>query len=65
MGLAGWLASGVLGGALMGPTLKKLFAQSEAADPAARRTFARFITLVRIDIPIVALVVVDMVVKPG
>jgi uncharacterized membrane protein len=65
LALAGWLVSGVLGGALMGPTLKKLFAQSEAGDPAAPGTFARFLTLVRVDILILALVVVDMVVKPG
>ncbi len=65
LALAGWLASSILGGALMGPTLKRLFAQSEAGDPAAGATFSRFILLVRIDILILALVVVDMVSKPG
>ena len=65
LALAGWLISAVMGGALMGPTLKKLFAQSEASDPAAEGSMARFLMLVRADILVLSLVVVDMVVKPG
>jgi hypothetical protein len=63
LGLAGWLISAIVGGAFFGPMGKKIAAA--ASDEEAEALFARLLTVSRLDSLLVALVVIDMAVKPG
>ena len=63
IGIAGWVASAVIGGGMLGPLGKKAQA---ATDPAEREAILdRLNTVARIDTLLVVLIVVDMAVKPG
>jgi uncharacterized membrane protein len=68
LGLVGWLASAVNGGAFLGPRAEKLAEMQTDPPPDAQAVGAglsRVMTFARIDATILLLVIVDMVVKPG
>jgi uncharacterized membrane protein len=68
LGLVGWLASSINGGALLGPQSQKLAALAGEPAPDAQAVDAglrRLMTFARIDSAILLLVIIDMVVKPG
>ena len=63
IGFAGWVASAIIGGAVLGPLGKRAQA---ATDPGEREALIdRLTTVARIDTLVVVLIVVDMAVKPG
>ncbi len=65
VGLAVWLASFAAGAAFMGPTLGRAGKALGAGDTrAARRLTARVLLVARVELALLALVVVLMVVKP-
>ena len=64
LGLIGWGYSFVAGGALIGPTVGKAVEAFDANDPQATTFVTRFLMLARFDSLVLALVVLDMVVKP-
>jgi putative copper export protein len=63
IGLAGWIASAIIGGGFLG----RLGKQAEAeTDPAERaRITDKLMQIARLDTVIIVLVVIDMAVKPG
>ena len=63
IGIAGWVLSAILGGALLGPLGKKLDAATDDAERTA--LIDRIMTIARIDTLLVVLIVIDMAVKPG
>jgi uncharacterized membrane protein len=68
LGIIGWAYSFVAGAALIGPTVGKTvaaFAEGGHESPAAAALVNRFLMFARVDSLVLALVVVDMVIKPG
>jgi uncharacterized membrane protein len=68
IGIAGFVASGVVGSALVGGTSKKvhqLIAERGTDDPEVRAGLDRIVLFGRIDLAILLLVVLDMTLKPG
>lgn len=68
IGLAGWLASGYIGFALIGRTGERIETEMKEApgDPAGIDVlYGKLLTWSRIDLAIVTLVVLAMVVRPG
>lgn len=61
LGFVGWIASTIIGSAFLGPQSRKL----ASGGPDATATAGRVLTLMRIDLTILLLVVLDMVLKPG
>jgi uncharacterized membrane protein len=68
LGIIGWAYSFVTGGALIGPTVDKAVARYDEGgptDPQALAFVNRMLMLARFDSLVLALVVIDMVIKPG
>jgi uncharacterized membrane protein len=68
-GIAGIVASSVIGAAFLGPTGEKIgdamMAGKQMDDPEVRGLLDKVFLLNRIDIVILVLVIADMVIKPG
>ena len=67
LGFAGFIATAITGMAVLGPTGKKLAQMIPAKGPEdaeAQRLLARLFNVGRVDLVVLALVIVDMVVKP-
>ena len=68
LGIIAWAYSFVAGGAVIGPTVTKMvkaFDEGGPSNPAAAPLVSRYMLFARIDSLVLALVVVDMVIKPG
>jgi len=67
LALVGWVLLMALGGALVGPTATKLEKAATGSAPAAevQALAGRLLLLMRIESGLLALVIVDMVAKPG
>jgi uncharacterized membrane protein len=68
LGIVGWAYSLTVGGALIGPTVGKAnerFDQNGPTDQVGLALVNRYLMLARIDSLVLALVVADMVIKPG
>ena len=68
LGIIGWAYSFVVGGAVIGPAVTKAvraFEQGGPTNPAAAPFVSRYMLFARIDSLVLALVIVDMVIKPG
>jgi hypothetical protein len=68
LGLERIAATVVTGMTIMGPRLKEvsgLVEERGADDPTVQQKLAALFAIGRIDLPVLLLVVIDMVVKPG
>jgi len=68
LGIVGWAYSFVEGAALIGPTVgraNKRFEEHGPTDEVGLALVSRFLAVARIDSLVLALVVADMVIKPG
>jgi uncharacterized membrane protein len=68
LGIIAWAYSFVVGGAVIGPTVGKAVQAFDEGGPtsaAATPFVSRFMLFTRIDSLVLALVIVDMVIKPG
>ena len=67
LGLVGWASTFVTGNFFLGPKSKQLDAALAAkgpADPATSRLVGTILNVARVDVLVLALVVIDMVIKP-
>jgi hypothetical protein len=68
IGIAGVVATAITGSAVIGPRLKKIgeaIAQRGPEDEGVQNDIARLFVIARIDLVVLAVVIVDMVIKPG
>jgi uncharacterized membrane protein len=68
IGIAGVVATAITGSVVIGPRLKKIgeaIAQRGPEDEGVQNDIARLFVIARIDLVVLAVVIVDMVIKPG
>lgn len=68
IGIAGVVATAITGSAVIGPRLKKIgeaIAQRGPEDEGVQNDIARLFVIARIDLVVLAVVIADMVIKPG